>query len=569
MSDVARSRLSCSRGLPFFALVIAGILAVPHSASGQLHSTSIPRFDAAVSRAVTFLQDARLAEREKSLVAYALFKAGVPITDPVVADGLHEAENRSRDARNYGSVGYDHLYLAGVDAMLLADLNPDQYFSNLQNIAAYVAAVQRPDGSWSDTPENPGDTSMCQYALLALWAAQRAGCDVSLKVVDRAAKWHLGSGNPDSGWGYRPGTNKGDGNGASTYTMTMAGAGSLSITRLLLHGQWERKREKSNTELKFGVLEKIDPADDLRQAQTQGAAAPVAGDYRPEVSVSAIHERVERAFQWNQVRFKPICPALNKIYFYYALERAAALHQVDSVDGQPLYVTYGDGLLTYQAENGSFPTFTGANIGTSFAILFYMKSTQQILKGIGAGGQQGNRDLLKFMNPEGREKKEIGPLDELLASLEGQDFASLDVDALDVVERIRFGSPEELIGQVDNLKKLLKDPDPEKRRVAYWALGRTGDFSMVQLMLEGLRDPNVGVNADALEALRFISRKPRGFGISSDPLAGLEEGASDERRVEVANAWRTQAYKTWGAWYSSVRPYSERDGLDELLRSLP
>jgi hypothetical protein len=39
--------------------------------------------------------------------------------------------------------------------------------------------------------------------------------------------------------------------------------------------------------------------------------------------------------------------------------------------------------------------------------------------------------------------------------------------------------------------------------------------------------------------------------------------------VEVANEWRTKAYKAWGNWYFVVRPYSERDGLDQLQLLIP
>ncbi|MEZ6061799.1 MAG: HEAT repeat domain-containing protein [Planctomycetaceae bacterium] len=532
---------------------------VPTGVRADKGDSGVPRFDQAVDRAVAFLKnpDNRIAETHLPLVAYALMKAGEPKDSPIVARGIAMSKARGEAA---GYIGYEHVYQAGVDAMLLADSDPDAHFAALQSIARYLQSAQNTEGFWMQ-PErtDTGDVSMSQYGVLGLWAAVRAGCQVSAQALDRAASFHLKNGSGDGGWPYRPGTTEGPGSGMSTHNMTLAGCGSVSVVRLLLHGP-KAHLKKEAPEKKFGVLEKV--TTDLDVAEASGSAFP---GYKATNNAGALDDRAERAIEWNTRREDPISKEAHRIYFYYALERAASLNKFRS----DWFTFYGDGLLTLQAEDGSFATHSGPNVGTAFAILYFTRSTQQVLGGLGVGEQTGNRDLLKFMNPDGRKKKEIGPLDELLAAIEGQDFASLDIDTSDIVEKVQFGSPEELVGQVENLKKLLKNPDAEKRQVAYWALGRTGDFSMVPLMLEGLRDPSVDVNADALEALKFIARKPRGFGLPSNPLDGLEEDASEERRLEVANAWRTKAYKVWGNWYTSVRPYQERDGLDELLRELP
>ena len=71
-------------------------------------------------------------------------------------------------------------------------------------------------------------------------------------------------------------------------------------------------------------------------------------------------------------------------------------------------------------------------------------------------------------------------------------------------------------------------------------------------MLQGLRDKNLDVNVEALRALRYISRKPNGFGISENPLEGPQLN-SDEEKLIRANQWRTKAYRTWGKWYRGAR----------------
>jgi len=518
-----------------------------------LKSTTIPRYDAAVAKGVSFLTStAKVAEREQTLVAYALLKAGLETSQPLVAEGIRVARERAGGGKY---TGYDHIYLAGVDAMLLVDSDEDAYFKELQTLAQYVESAQRADGSWSDTPRAHGDVSMTQYGVLALWAAQRARCKVSPDCLDRAADWLMKSGNSDGGWGYRPGTNEGPGKGASTHNMTLAAAGSIAVVRTLLHGP-KKAIAKAKEAPKFGVLEKVET--EVEKAAASGSSFP---GYNPRTSAGSLDDRVQRAFGWNQARFSPVSKAEHKIYFYYALERAAALG--DAPDGW--YTTYGDGLLTLQGPDGGFSTFSGPAVGTSLAVLYFMRSTQQIIdKQYGTGIQAGGRGLDDLFGQKEKKKKEMGPLDELLAELEKADLSSLDnINTDEIVQKVQFGSKEELIGQVDNLKLLLKSKDATLRQTAYFALGRTGDFSLIPEMLKGLRDPSLDVNVEALMALRYIARKPNGFGLPLDPLTG---GAikSDEQKLLRANNWRSKTYKVWGDWYRNVRPYEEGGGLDEL-----
>ncbi|MCP4783519.1 MAG: hypothetical protein GY903_08130 [Fuerstiella sp.] len=531
------------------------LLAGQPNAAGKLKSTKVPRFDVAVAKSVAYLQanHEEFIERDKTLAAYALLKAGVDAKDAIVAEGIKIARERA-EAGSYS--GYDHIYLAGVDAMLLADSgDPEAFIVGLQNIARYVESAQRADGSWSDGPQQPGDVSMSQYGVLALWAAKRVGCDVSPGAFDRAASFYLGGRNNDGGWGYRPGTTSGPGAGKSTHNMTLAGAGTVAVSRTMLHGpKGYRAKASAEDPKKFGVLAKAE-ADDPNVGKT-GSVYP---DYSPKNSAGNLDDSVGRGISWSNARFQPVSTAAHKIYFYYALERASAL--ADLKEGW--YTTYGDGLLSLQESDGSFKTHSSATVGTSLAILYFVRSTQQILdKQYSGGVMMGGRDASALFGDK-KKKKDIGPLDELLAAMEDADLDKLDVSADDLVEKIQFGSKEDLIGQIDLLKRLLDHPDATNRQAAFFALGRTGDFSLIPLILKGLRDPNVGVNSEALQALRYISRKPRGFGLKVDPLDGPAT-SSEAQKVVRANAWRTKAYRTWHGWYASVRPYKELDGLDAL-----
>ena len=553
MSNCSRLKAAFMRLACTVALICTAVFAAAPDAAGKLKSTKVPRYDAAVAKAVAYVQGNvdKIDERTSTLAAYALLKAGVEVTDPVVAEGIKVAHERA-EAGAYR--GYDHIYLAGVDAMLLADSgDPEAYLAGIQNIARYVESVQRADGAWSDGAQQPPDVSMSQYGVLALWAAKRVGCKVSAGAFDRAATFFLGSRNSDRGWGYRPGTTRGLGGGKTTHNMALAGAGSVAVCRTMLHGPKGYKAQAATEDpKKFGVLAKA--VTENPKVSKTGSVYP---EYNAANSAGNLDSAVDGGISWNNTR--PYVASVHKLYFYYCLERASAL--ADLQEGW--YTNYGDVLLKLQTAEGGFKTNTGEIVGTSFAILYYVRSTQQILdKQYSGGVMMGGRDASELFGDK-KKKKDIGPLDELLAAMENADLDSLDVNADDLVEKIQFGSKEDLIGQIDLLKKLLKHPDATNRQAAFFALGRTGDFSLIPLILKGLRDPNVGVNSEALQALRYISRKPTGFGLKVDPLDGPKT-SSEAQKVVRANAWRTKAYRTWHSWYASVRPYQELDGLDAL-----
>ncbi len=543
---------------------------------GPRQSTKVPRFDAAVDKALAYLHAAVEKQEQHAgheiLAAYAMIKCGVPKEDPFVAEAIAAAVGRSSGSQYQPMSAYDHIYGSGVDAMLLVDLDAkDQYLPNLQAIANYVQSAQRADGSWSDGPQQPGDVSMSQYGVLALWACQRGGCNVSPAALDRAADFLMKRGNADGGWGYRPGTTAGPGMGASTHNMTMAGGGAVGICRLLLHGlQNPPQPEKKDEDVLPGGLTKIDPLADAAQF---GSAFP---DYKPQNGAGALDARVDRAFGWNLANFQPVSRVEHNLYYYYCLERAAAVGDLGKINGEDWFIVYGDGLLTLQAADGSFNTHTGPVVGTCFALLYYMRSTDQILKKMYGLGQQ----LADRGNPFGdKKKKEPTELDRLIADIANMDFDNLDESPVEVADEIvqsvlSIDDPEKLVGQEDQLKSLMKHPNDKVRSAAVWALGRTGDFKLVPLMLDGIRDNSVDVNIEAIQALRFIARRPQGFGETLAPFASLGtedqiRNAAPEERLRLATPWREKALKDWSNWYFSVRPFEDRGGLDELQLAVP
>jgi len=548
-------------------IVIAVLVVLPLNRleAAEFKSTGYSQFDSAVHRGVAYLKatvDLEKTTPEKlALVAYALFKAGEPVDSPIVQAGLKIAEGSVTESGFHSHGAYDHIYEAGVYSMFLADVDSDKYFQKIQTISDYVSSVQRADGSWADTPKEAGDVSMCQYALLALWAAQRVGCRLTPETLDKAAAWHLRSRNHDGGWSYRPGTTIGAYSGRSTRNMTMAAVSTLGVTRLLLYGLSSngKKRENPEAEKKYGLLERVAAAEGQ-------SSAGAFGEYRPQHSKNDLTSGIERGVGFETANFNPVHIHTHfPIYLYYTAERALSVTETKSIAGQDWYPTYGNGLLTLQNEKGAWiETHSGDIVGTSLAILYFMRSTKQILDKQYSGGVMSGARGLDSLFGKKEKKKELTSLDVLIGQLESADLSKLDdLSEEEVASSIQFSDPEELIGRVDALKTLLKNKSAENRKAAYFALGRTGRFSLVPEIMKGLRDPNVDVNVTALDALRYISRKPNGLGLTRTPLAGAET-ASEERRVEVANQWRTKAYDTWMAWYRKVRPFEETDGLDEI-----
>ncbi len=170
-------------------LLLLGIMAFCTDIAGAAaRTTGIARYDQAVVSGVRYLrsQAGKIPERESSLVAYALVKAGEPAEDELVQHGVRDALARAEA----GHSGYDHIYLSGIDALLLAEVNPEAHLPALQKIADYVASKQHTSGGWSESTTN-SDTSMAQYAMLALWAAHGSGAKISPEVLERNLKWHL------------------------------------------------------------------------------------------------------------------------------------------------------------------------------------------------------------------------------------------------------------------------------------------------------------------------------------------------------------------------------------------
>lgn len=585
--------VKAGRAMAFFAGMAIGLLGLTVP-SGRASAAEQAAIRNAVSRASAYLRSnsANAGSGQQVLIAYALLKAGLPPNSPEITGTVDNI--RARVTNGEYKAGQYHHYEAGISAMLLVEVGgepeggePHPYLAELQAIANYVESLQLPNGGWDYPPGDArvtnGDTSVVQYALLALWAAQRGGAKVTPTVWQNAIQWHIANQGKDGGFAYVPGTRHGFGEGASVLNMTINAIGStyIALSQLssgklpeLKNPKIDRTADKApepeKEKKKFGVLEKVD----LDKTVEEDARDKV----RAEIP-QATAQLLTRAYDWIVPRFVPLNEDTGfRAYYYYSLERMAALADVTTIGDEDWFNVCADYLLAHQEAGGGWKLSTfqsDERVDTAFAVLFLTRSTAKILKKtipvdpIGGGLLSGGRGGLDGKGKPG-EKKPIGALDQLLASLD----AAGDQELADVqeqfVEQIQVGDRNALIGQTDLLIKYMTHVNPEIRRTAVWALGRTDNLSLGRYLIEALDDPDLGVVIEARNALCWLSRRPNGLGEAGDPLEALPPDASEEQQAAAITTWRLDLLKRWGNWYLENRPYADRgDEFEaELLQKL-
>lgn len=530
----------------------------------------------AIGRGATWLESNITKESDpgvESLAALALVKAKVPANRAAVQTVVQKVLQRIQNGEYTASS--HHVYQAGVEATLLVEVNPQQYQGQILAITNYIVGQQLPNGAW-DYPtgrEGVGDTSVTQYACLGLWAAERAGIKIPVTVWDNAMQWHITRQNTDGGFAYLPGTPGGNEKGASSINMTLAALGSLLIcARHALPGRadsiaqlLDQQQERRQVEgPKFGVLEAVD----LTEAPDVDTPADPTNS---TIDIQQLKDCVQRAFNWTAGRIATTKGDSHyPVYFYYTLERMAALADVEQIGRINWFSDCADVLLGVQKPEGNWVITQFAVRDTAFVLLFLTRSTGAILKrttpvdplggGLLAGGRGGLDDLSQVVASGGdiKQKKDLGPLDQLLAALENPSDLDLEAVQEQIIEKVQIGDRSTLIGQKDLLVRYVKHPNAEIRRTAIWALGRTDDLSLARLLIDALDDVDVGVMIEARNALCWLARKPNGLGEAPEPTANLPADATDEQRKAAVASWHAELVKKWGAWYLENRPYADR-----------
>ena len=518
------------------------------------------RVDGATKSAIAFLkvQSANVSAGRDSLVAIALIKADVPKDSPEVRRLVEASAARVFDDTYHPANSHIRIYEGSVTLMALANADPVAYKPQITTLANFIIDDQGEDGDWDYHPaRTTGDTSISQYAMLALWEANRAGVRIPSRVWDRAASWHISRQVQDGGFAYHPTVNASTG---SLHSMTVAGIGSLCIARRHLYPDavdtFKTEVVGRRSQRKFGVLEVIEVEDP--------DAVPEQSDrnYVPRIRLSQIDAAIERALRWMETRFTVTQPSGWPIYYLYGLERASALANQARYGDHDWYAEGARHLVDTQASNGTWSDQSEPPASTAFGLLFLMRATNKMLgrvrearfgKGLLAGGRGLPENLAEanVTNGKVQTRKLQGGLDELLAELENPRSEKVEQAQASLVENVLLNRAE-LVGQTDRLKKLAVDPRAEVRRTAMWALGRSGELRLAPLLIDGLRDADPDVWTEARNGLRVLSRRLAEF--------GQPDGELDDKA-------RLGEHARWKTWYLSVRPYDERDDLPDGPRA--
>jgi len=285
------------------------------------------------------------------LCTLAMLSAGVDPQDPQLQNAL-KAIRRLRPGQTY---------VVSLQTMVLCRAEPekDQVLigQNVKWLEEKQIRAGLRSGAWS-YPVGNGDNSNSQFALLALYEAERAAeagrlhVQVHRDTWERAKAYWTTAQNDDGSWGYYKPL---DGVGS----MTCAGITSLAISSDVIH--------QPDAQV-VGDHVECCPAPDARE-----------------------HDRVQDALHWLQrnytIESNP-CQRGNlwHYYFLYGLERVGRLTNHRFIgdhdwyrEGTAYLVQEQGGVLSTGAWHGHGHSEDDENISTSLALLFLAKGRRPIL----------------------------------------------------------------------------------------------------------------------------------------------------------------------------------------------
>ncbi len=340
------------------SVVAVAILAQPTIASADISPeevrTSIDRAVAYLKRQQndngTWPEQPAYAGGVTALATLALLNAGVPPED----------ESMQRALAHLRGLTTTRTYVVALQTMVFCSAEPKKDLLLIRRNAKWLEQTQVKSGdrrgAWS-YPAGPagggGDPSNSQFALLALYEAERAGIQVSSDTWRRALQYWQRGQLPDGSWRYSRAQ-------SSSGSMTCAGISSLVIAS--------------------GEL-------NIADARVVDGVVQCCGDQNTD-------DAVERGVQWLQRNFSVhVNPSgagrgttANSwlLYYLYGLERAGRLTARRFIGDHDWYREGADMLVRNQDRLSGFWTGTQTHeanpiVGTSFALLFLAKGRRPVL----------------------------------------------------------------------------------------------------------------------------------------------------------------------------------------------
>src|SRR5262249_49387305 len=119
---------------------------------------------------------------------------------------------------------------------------------------------------------------------------------------------------------------------------------------------------------RYGVLERL-PEEKEKSVKSKPKGAVT-------ISAAAIDKSLKEGVRWTGDRFgDPTTLASYENYYFYGVERMAALLDVDKIGTHDWYEEGSDYLVRKQLPNGSWLDYCGVTPATALSLLFLTKAT--------------------------------------------------------------------------------------------------------------------------------------------------------------------------------------------------
>jgi hypothetical protein len=505
----------------------------------QGYTPEHPRVRAMVDKGIAYLiQDKEKFEEygggKEVLIAYTILKVTGDVDQPKVKAGISTALKIIGSSR--GEPNEKIVYSAAMAGILLAEVDPEKYRSELQILIDWFVEVQKPHGGFSYLNYTTGDTSQVQYAMLCLWTLHSLGMSVPQSTVEKTIDYLKNTQDPSGGWGYQGKLADGQlvQQDRVNKSLSTAGAGSLLIAGDML-GLFRIARRSSDEAGIPPAFIRMDTIIKKREAGSTIKRSDLDDTVNRMVNFHKTH-------QWTSEMF----------YYYWRYSEERYESFLDVTEGRTLkspdwYNRGVEQLAKLQSPNGawtqaSMSDFTSDEICTSFAVLYLIRSTQRAIiklkEGVLGGGYGLPDDLTAIKRMGDRIVNEAETtVDNLLALLEKESTDGVEISLLPKDLQLSK-DPSVRKDQVARLARLLVSDDHKSRRIAAKLLGRSEDLQQAPELIYALRDSDPHVPAIAEESLRLLSRKLKSGNLTIDPT--LEQ--------------KKQAQQFWKEWFLGLRP---------------
>jgi len=309
----------------------------------------------AIDRSVAYLK--RQQRADGSWSALPLYPGGVTAlcTLALLNAGVEPEEDSVRRALEHlRAVTPEKTYVVALQTMVFSKATPKRDRALVARNVAWLEKTQIVEGdtrgSWA-YPGLSGDNSNSQFALLALYEADRIGVKVDGRTWRMAKAYWEKLQNADGSWGYKSGM-------PGTGSMTCAGITSLIITSDMV---------------------------------CQSNARADGDNIRCCVEDQSDDDRIRRALQWLgsdrvfAVTHNPGTPSAWMLYYLYGLERVGRLTAQRFIGKHDWYREGADHLLKIKGGETSDHWIgvgvyeNDTRIATALALLFLSKGRRPVL----------------------------------------------------------------------------------------------------------------------------------------------------------------------------------------------